>query len=135
MYIYKHETSRPANSEKYLVCMYYKDNLTKINKHNLLKIIEKWNDETFSLSDDYSLIFKNIKIPNNFILKKYEYNKKYIDIQLYYLKNIIELAKNKIEKEQYYNIIQNQVNTAIEWCNKYNVEVNKESIYYKKNIK
>jgi 23S rRNA U2552 (ribose-2'-O)-methylase RlmE/FtsJ len=135
MYIYKPETSRPANSEKYLVCMYYKDNLTKINKHNLLKIIEKWNDETFSLSDDYSLIFKNIKIPNNFILKIDEYNKKYIDIQLYYLKNIIELAKNKIEKEQYYNIIQNQVNTAIEWCNKYNVEVNKESIYYKKNIK
>jgi 23S rRNA U2552 (ribose-2'-O)-methylase RlmE/FtsJ len=40
MYIYKPETSRPANSEKYLVCMYYKDNLTKSNKHNLLKIIE-----------------------------------------------------------------------------------------------
>jgi hypothetical protein len=80
-------------------------------------------------------MFKNIKVPNDFILKIDEYNKKYIDIQLYYLKNTIELAKNKIEKEQYYDIIQNQVNTAIEWCNKYNVEVNKESIYYKKNIK
>ena len=134
IYIYKPETSRPANSEKYLVCMYYKDNLTKANKYNLLRIIEMWNNETFSIGEDDSMMFKNIKVPNHFIQTINEYNEKYINMQLYYLKNTIELAKNKIEKEQYYEIIQNQVNTAIGWCNKYNVEVNKESIYYKKNI-
>ena len=35
VYIYKPETSRPANSEKYLVCLYYKDNLSESAKNNL----------------------------------------------------------------------------------------------------
>jgi 23S rRNA U2552 (ribose-2'-O)-methylase RlmE/FtsJ len=67
VYIYKPETSRPANSEKYLVCMYYKDNLNDISKSNLLKIIELWNDKTLQLTEDDSIIFKDIKVSNSFI--------------------------------------------------------------------
>ena len=46
----------------------------------------------------------------------------------------INLAQNKIDKEKYYEIIQTQVINAIKWCNKYNIEINKNSIYYKKNV-
>jgi len=134
VFIYKPETSRPANSEKYLVCLYYKNNLSKLSKKNLLNIIEKWQNISSSLDKDTSIIFENIKVDNNFILKLNEYNEKYMDIQMFYLNNTIELAQSKIEKENYYKIIQKQVNNAIEWCNKYNVEINKNSIYYKKNI-
>ena len=134
VFIYKPETSRPANSEKYLVCLYYKNNLSKISKKNLLNIIEKWQNISLSLDKDSSIIFNNIKVDNKFILKLNEYNEKYMDIQMFYLNNTIELAQSKIEKESYYKIIQKQVNNAIEWCNKYNVEINKNSIYYKKNI-
>ena len=132
--IYKPETSRPANSEKYLICMYYKDNLSNESKTNLLNIIEKWQDETFTLHEDKNIIFQNIQVDNTFIQKLNEYNAKYMDIQMFYLNNTIKLSQNKIDKEQYYEIIQKQVNNAIEWCNKYQIEINKNSIYYKKNI-
>jgi len=138
IYIYKPDTSRPANSEKYLICMYYKDNLTYNDKKNLFNIIELWynisenKDEIFNEND--SVIFKNIRIDNLFIQKLSEYNEKYIENQMFYLNNTIELAQNKIDKDKYYEIIQNQVLKAIEWCKKYNVEINKNSIYYKKNM-
>jgi 23S rRNA U2552 (ribose-2'-O)-methylase RlmE/FtsJ len=134
VYIYKPETSRPANSEKYLVCLYYKNNLSESNKINLLNIIEKWNDISTSLLDNESIILDNIKVDNNFIKLLSDYNEKYMNSQLFYLNKTIQLAQNKIEKEQYYDIIQNQVKNAIEWCKKYNIEINKNSIYYKKNI-
>ena len=138
IYIYKPDTSRPANSEKYLICMYYKDNLSYNEKNNLLNIIELWynisenKDEIFNESD--SVIFKNIRIDNLFIQKLSTYNETYINNQMFYLNNTIELAQNKIDKDKYYEIIQNQVFKAIEWCKKYNIEINKNSIYYKKNM-
>jgi 23S rRNA U2552 (ribose-2'-O)-methylase RlmE/FtsJ len=134
VFIYKPETSRPANSEKYLVCMYYKNNLSESVKNNLLNIIEEWQNSTSTLSNDATIILNNIKVDNNFIQRLNEYNEKYMDSQLFYLNNTIKLAENKIEKDQYYEIIQNQVNNAINWCTKYNIEINKNSIYYKKNI-
>ena len=132
VYIYKPETSRPANSEKYLVCMYYKDNLTENTKLTLLNIIEKWQNLT--MKPDESIIFDNIKMDNKFIQRLNEYNEEYMEQQIFYLNNTIELAQNKIDKEVYYDIIQMQVTNAIEWCTKYGVDINKESIYYKKNI-
>ena len=132
--IYKPETSRPANSEKYLICMYYKNNLSEKSKLYLLNIIEKWNDISEILNEDYSIIFKDIKVDNNFIKRLNEYNEKYMETQIFYLNNTINLAQNKIYKEKYYEIIQKQVINAIEWCNKYDIEINKNSIYYKKNI-
>jgi 23S rRNA U2552 (ribose-2'-O)-methylase RlmE/FtsJ len=132
VFIYKPETSRPANSEKYLICMYYKNNLSNSVKKNLLNIIEEWQNTT--LSEDDTIIFKNIKVDNKFIQRLNEYNEKYMESQLFYLNNTIKLAENKIEKDQYYEIIQKQVNNAINWCTKYNIEINKNSIYYKKNI-
>ena len=134
VYIYKPDTSRPANSEKYLVCLYYKDNLSESVKNNLLDIIEIWNNITNTLQEDETIIFENIKIDNKFIQHLNEYNEKYINSQLFYLNNTIKLAENKIEKNQYYEIIQKQLNNAINWCTKYNIEINKDSIYYKKNI-
>ena len=134
VYIYKPETSRPANSEKYLVCMYYKDNLSDTSKNNLLKIIELWNDKTSDLTEEDSIIFKDIKVSNSFIQNLNNYNEQYMETQIYYLNNTIKLAEHKIEKDKYYEIIQNQVNNAIEWCKKYDMEINKNSIYYKKNL-
>jgi 23S rRNA U2552 (ribose-2'-O)-methylase RlmE/FtsJ len=133
VYFYKPETSRPANSEKYLICLYYKDNLTEKDKESLLNNIEKWYELTKNLSNTDSVYFKNIKINNLFIHNLYQYNKKYINSQMFFLNNTLELAQTKLEKEKYYEIIQNQVLKAMDWCLKYNIEINKNSIYYKKN--
>ena len=132
VFIYKPETSRPANSEKYIVCLYYKNNLSKEYLEKLLSIIQIW--QNLNISEDDSVILKNIKVDNKFIQKLDEYNEKYMDNQIYYLNNTINLAEKKIDKDKYYEIIQKQVQNAIEWCEKYNIEINKNSIYYKKNI-
>lgn len=134
VYIYKPETSRPANSEKYLVCMFYEDCLDNELKNCLLEIIKLWNEKNEDLKDDESLIFKNIKVSNSFIKNLDKYNEQYMETQIYYLKNTIKLAEHKIEKDKYYEIIQNQVNNAVDWCKKYEIEINKNSIYYKKNL-
>ncbi len=133
IYIYKPETSRPANSEKYLVGMYYKDNISEQEKLRLLNIIEEWNNNVQNMEKNDSIMFQNIKVDNNFIKKLDEYNKYYIDNQIYYLKKTIELAKTSYDKDVYINIVQNQVANAVKWCTKYNVEINKNSVYYKKN--
>ncbi len=44
LYIYKPETSRPANSEKYIVCMNYLDRMREEEKDHLIKCIETWNE-------------------------------------------------------------------------------------------
>ena len=86
------------------------------------------------MNEEDSIFFKNIKVDNNFIRRLNEYNEKYMDTQIFYLNYTINLAQNKIDKEKYYEIIQTQVINAIKWCNKYNIEINKNSIYYKKNV-
>lgn len=112
--------------------MNYKNNLSDETKTYLLNIIEKWQNVADKIDEADSIIFKNLKIDNAFIQKINEYNKKYMEIQIFYLNSTLKLAETKIEKEHYYEIIQKQVNNAIEWCNKYSVDVNKNSIYYKK---
>jgi hypothetical protein len=86
------------------------------------------------IDSDDSIIFKNIKIDNHFIQRLNEYNSKYMDNQMFYLNNTIQLAQKKIDKEKYYEIIQKQLTNALQWCQKYDVEINKNSIYYKKNM-
>lgn len=132
--IYKPDTSRPANSEKYLICMYYKDNLTDVVKNKLLNIIEKWAKISSEINSSQSIVMTDIKINNLLIQKLNEYNNKYINTQMFYLNKIITLTQSKLDKDKYYEIIQEQVNNAINWCNKYKIEINTNSIYYIKNI-
>ena len=132
VYIYKPETSRPANSEKYIVCINYLNILDNEDKNNLLNMIEKWNN--FELDDNSYALFKNIKIDNEYIYNLDKFNKDYLINQKFYLDKTINLIKNKPCKSDYYEIIKDQVNIAINWCEKYNIKVNKNSIYYKKNF-
>jgi 23S rRNA U2552 (ribose-2'-O)-methylase RlmE/FtsJ len=134
VYIYKPETSRPANSEKYLICLYYKDNLTQDMKNKLLEIIEKWKNITENIEENDCVILKNIQVSNHFIQRLNEYNEKYMDTQMFYLNNTIELAETKIDKEKFSQIVNNQVENALKWCKKYDVTINKNSIYYKKKM-
>jgi 23S rRNA U2552 (ribose-2'-O)-methylase RlmE/FtsJ len=129
--IYKPETSRPANSEKYIICINYYDNIEDNEKNNLIENIRTWNNIT---NEENTAILDNIKINSDFIHILSDYNLKYINHQAHYLKNTIKISQKKIEKEEYNELINNQVVHAINWCKKYNVKINENSIYYKKNI-
>jgi len=129
--IYKPETSRPANSEKYIVCINFHDNISQENKNKLIENIKVWND----IKDEENTAFlENIKIDANFLHKLSEYNLKYIEYQMHYLKSTIKISETKMEKTEYNNLINNQVSCAINWCKKYGVKINENSIYYKKNV-
>jgi 23S rRNA U2552 (ribose-2'-O)-methylase RlmE/FtsJ len=129
--IYKPETSRPANSEKYIVCINFHDNISQENKNKLIENIKIWNDIT---NEENTAMFENIKIDADFLHKLSEHNLKYIEYQMHYLKNTIKLSETKMEKNEYNKLINNQVSCAINWCKKYGVKINENSIYYKKNV-
>jgi cap1 methyltransferase len=131
IHIYKPETSRPANSEKYLVCLYYRNNLNHEIKNRLLEIIGEWNEINQSLDEKECICFDKITIDNNSIQKMNECNFNYMNTQMFYLNNTIELAEKKIEKEKYFQIIENQVTNALKWCKKYDMNINKNSVYLK----
>ena len=129
--IYKPETSRPANSEKYIICINFYDNISQENKNKLIDNIKVWNDIK---DEENTAVLENIKIDSGFLHKLSEYNLKYIEYQMHYLKNTIKISETKMEKHEYNSLINNQVSCAINWCKKYNVKINENSIYYKKNL-
>ncbi len=112
--------------------MHYKDECTDALKEKFLYIIKEWNDLKIEENDTRSVMFSKIKVDNGFIQLLNDYNQKYIDNQIFFLKNTIELAQKKPSKDEYNKIIKNQVSKAVNWCKKYNVEINKESIHLRK---
>jgi len=100
VYIYKPLTSRPTNSEKYIICKYFnKDNrncFLNVIKNVSLKLQEMKEDNKYvsftlfeHISDDF---INNINIINTHLLNR----------QIFYLKNAIELC-NKNEFIKKYN--------------------------------
>ena len=128
--IFKPETSRPANSEKYIICTNFLDNLSNNYKKKLIENIKIWS--SFDVQNKH-VIFKNFKVDNNIVHNLSDFNNKYVDFQIDSINFIINIIKNKLSKNEYHNTLKDQVFKAIEWCEKYNVPVNENSIYYKKN--
>jgi 23S rRNA U2552 (ribose-2'-O)-methylase RlmE/FtsJ len=126
--IFKPETSRPANSEKYIVCTNYLDNLSNEQKHHLLLNIDKWK-----MNENEQVIFKKYKISNELCYDIDKLNKIYIDFQIKSITYILNIITNKLNKNEYHNTLKDQVFNAIEWCEKYQIPINENSIYYKKN--
>lgn len=89
----KPKTSRPSNSEKYVVCKNY-----KYNEDVLKYMRENWKDKVL-----------NIDLSNNFLHLLYEFNLKFVEKQI---KNINVILENK----NYYN---DNKKYCIEWCKKY----------------
>ena len=120
--IYKPNTSRVANSEKYLICKNFKgiDNNIEENCYRLLEKIKECRKK-----NNY-LFFENLDITNDLVHKINEINLHYIKEQIYYLDKTIEFIKkeDKIDNEILNNIKKKQIKNAIEWCNKYNIDIN-----------
>ena len=135
VYFYKPETSRPANSEKYLVCIGYKNVLSNDEKNYLLHLIREYQNGVVSqdIQENETYDLNGIRVPNSFVRSLSLYNEEYIKNQKYYLQKTIQLAYQKPNKEEYDLLIKNQVKNAIDWCKKYNVPINQQSIYLTKN--
>ena len=140
MYIYKPESSRPANSEKYIICINFLNKISEKHKDELLYNIKIWNnmielnDETFKKEHFIDIV--NIKSRSQLIHELNIYNKNYLNYQKKSLNKILDIAKNNpssiIDKKEYDTLIKTQVQNAYNWCIKYNIPINNESIYWKK---
>lgn len=103
--ISKPNTSRLSNSEKYIVCKNYKKN------DEIINLMYEYFDKCNKLY---------IYIPLSFINDIKKYNIDYINLQIKTIKKIISNIdfKQKYDKNE-------RISTAIEWCKKYNVPINK----------
>ena len=116
--IMKPETSRIANSEKYIICKDYKIN----DDTELYNILIK----TFVnvINNDYIHRILNIKIPNYFLNKIEEINTLLGQQQMENISCTFTLIKsnNTLKIDTYKK---NNLNKCIKWCLKHNLPINK----------
>ncbi len=132
VYLYKPETSRPANSEKYLVCIRYRDLLKEEDKNYLLYLIQVYQDYQTKnkIKENETLDLLNIRVPNSFVHSLMKYNHMYIEQQKFYLQKTINLSYSKPTKDEYDKLMKEQVKNAVQWCKKYNIPINYQSIHF-----
>ena len=121
IYIHKPVTSRPANSERYIVCKGFKGVSPSILE-NLEHILSTWKDDKI-----YDL--DGITIDDNFIKYIEKHNISFVTNQIRYLEKTLGFIKNNPTKYEYNKIIASQVLNAVSWCKMYNMELNKDCKY------
>ena len=109
VFIFKPNTSRCANSEKYIICRNFKNN----NKKIITNIIENFDLLINKVETIYSLF--NIQLNQLFITKLQEINSIYGQQQLENIKNTINLIREfKILNIQY-NLLNNNYNSFLKY--------------------
>lgn len=117
LHIVKPLSSRPANSEKYLVCCHFNDEhrgktfyektLTQMRNH-----IVHYNDAPLNL----------IHVPLAFYIDIVQYNRVYITQQILHIYKTIDMIETTDEKD-IAHILKHQLEKAIKWCHKYNIRI------------
>ena len=118
VYFVKPNTSRYANSEKYVVCKKFK--LTDSSK-----ITEKIFTNFNKICDNDNIVkILSIEIPYLFSNKIEELNAIYGQQQLDSISNTLNLIYNS-KTDKIENIKKNNIQKCISWCQKYNLPFNK----------
>lgn len=120
VYICKPHTSRYANSEKYIICKdYQKPKLDVLQL--LLPSFQKMNS-----SDSRIYRFLDIQISSFFINKLQEYNAIFGQQQLENISHTLALISSDepIRKEKCDLFMKNNTIKCIQWCSRYNIEIN-----------
>lgn len=117
--IIKPNTSRPANSEKYIIGKFFKGFDQKIF-NNLIYNLNIWNKYP-----DYNLIdIKGIHLPSSFLYNLVNYNKIIVKSQIKNILKTLIFIKLKIECEELLKVRKLQILYSISWCKKYNIPIN-----------
>jgi 23S rRNA U2552 (ribose-2'-O)-methylase RlmE/FtsJ len=117
--ITKPSPSRPANSEKYFVCLKFqmKPNTDKI----INKIIEKYQE----IQKNKFTNILNIPLSNHFLDKMKEINSIFGQCQVENILSILTFIYDKNNNsERLEQLKKSHLNKCIKWCKKYNLPVN-----------
>ncbi len=127
VYIFKPQTSRLANSEKYIICKEFKFKSTKKYVPKFIEIIEN-ND--FQNNKKIIFSFFSISLPYFYISKMEEILNVLCQFQINVINNTIQLLrynkndnKNKIDE-----MIKTNVSKCVQWCIKNNIPYNKNLV-------
>lgn len=129
VYICKPDTSRSANSEKYIICKNFRRKLKKSEYENI-----KYSFNNFKNKDKIFYSILDIKPEYNYLLKIEEINSILGQQQLENINltlNFIFSSKNnsyenfsKKNKEKINNILKTNISKCIKWCKIYNFNYN-----------
>jgi len=125
VYLIKPQTSRYANSEKYVVC---KDFLFSNNEQFYPFLYKTF--ESMLLVDDSRFIhrFLNIPLSYYFLLKLEEYNSIFGQQQIENIHYTTSLIEIKQKQEKIDGLIKTNIQKCIQWCKKNGVEANNYTI-------
>jgi 23S rRNA U2552 (ribose-2'-O)-methylase RlmE/FtsJ len=115
-------TSRPANSEKYVVCLGYKLVSTEITDC-FLELLNKYEEDKY-----LQCIFPSLVFDPNFLQSIQEYNTIHTHNQLQAIKDTLYYIE-QTEEQDYEKLLKDHVNTCIRWCFKYKVPINRQCKY------
>jgi 23S rRNA U2552 (ribose-2'-O)-methylase RlmE/FtsJ len=117
VYITKPQTSRYANSEKYVVCRGFLFDLSTDFYPYLSRAFKTM------LDSDKPNVRRFLKIPvsHYFLTKLEEYNSIFGQQQIENIHNTILLIENKNKHDKIENLLKTNVQKCINWCLKYNV--------------
>lgn len=123
LYFVKPHTSRPANSEKYLVCVDFLDNISEREIYKLLMDIPKIgsimnnNLEILKYNTSDITFYNSINIINRIMFAR---QKEFINTTL----DIIVNNKLDEKKEE---LFRKQILTSCKWCERYGIKINYQS--------
>ena len=121
VYIVKPQTSRYANSEKYLVCMGFLHDNKRVYPyfHACFRDMVLQNEENLCKKEMGR--FMKIRPSFLFLQKMEEYNAIYAQKQMMNIQYTITLIESKNKHEKIENLIQTNVQKSTNWCIKYGV--------------
>ena len=128
IFIIKPFTSRPANSEKYIVCVDYVGSNNTMNKKLMSLAYNIYNIIGDNLEEVHIKSFINIEVPSDIIWQLRIFNKEVINNQILEIEKTIDLIKIQQEQKYKFNEFINnrkriQIDYAIKWCNKYDIPI------------
>lgn len=121
VYIMKPQTSRYANSEKYIVCIGFLYNNHDLFYNYLLNCFKKMIDSPPQLNP---LRFLNINISYLFIKKIEEYNAIFVQKQIQNIHYTLSLMETKTKIDKIEMLIKTNIQKSTDWCMKYNIPHN-----------
>jgi 23S rRNA U2552 (ribose-2'-O)-methylase RlmE/FtsJ len=121
IYITKPQTSRYANSEKYLVCKGFLHDSNEEFKPFLYSAFKKMVEK-----DDNNSVYRFLNNPlsNFFTTRIEEYNAIFGQQQIENIYYTISLIENKHKNEKIDTLIKQNAQRCINWCIKYNIDHN-----------
>tara|TARA_Y100001978_G_scaffold179494_1_gene174402 strand:- start:17 stop:634 length:618 start_codon:yes stop_codon:yes gene_type:complete len=120
VYIVKPNTSRYANSERYIVCKNFKYTSIEPLFSSLYEIMTHISDDNLFINNILAF-----KIPYMFILKIEEINSVIGQQQIESIENTLNLIHHKNKNDKLELLKKNNINKCVNWCVKYRQSYNK----------